>query len=383
MGDYCGLLVLIFVTMKFKDSDFSPSMLHRTEEGYLTGRIRCTCSGVFRYLGTDGEYVRVLRSDTEVGDPSSVMSANSKPVTLQHPKDMVNAGNVKKYEVGFTGTDAEFYDGHLWLTITVTDPNAIEAIEKGEVAAVSMGYDCDLTDNDDPLNNWRGTEYTKEQHNIRYNHLALVYAGRAGESVEIAIGDSIDANFNIKTQRKDNAMRKIQIDSVEYEADEVVINAYKAAQKDSAEKQKAIDTLTAERDAAKALCEQKDKEINALKDAAASIDVKSMVKDRLALEKVADKAGIENAAEMDDGAIKAAVIGKAFDGISLEGKSADYVQAMFDAACSKDFKKDVKVDNSLDGDKITNKDSKDFMSDESVEDSRNAFAKRMRGEGDK
>ena len=168
-----------------KDSSiFEPQLLRRTTEGYLTGRIRVTCAGVFRYLGEDGKtIVRVLRPEYEVGAPESVITANSKPVTLQHPKDMVNAGNVKKYEVGFTGTDAEFDGIDLWITVTITDPKAIEAIEKGEVAAVSMGYDVQSVEvNADPLNNWRGTEYTHIQHDIRYNHLALVYAGRAGES---------------------------------------------------------------------------------------------------------------------------------------------------------------------------------------------------------
>ena len=94
-----------------KDSSiFEPQLLRRTPEGYLTGRIRVTCAGVFRYLGEDGKtIVRVLRPESEVGAPESVITANSKPVTLQHPKDMVNAGNVKKYEVGFTGTQTRAF----------------------------------------------------------------------------------------------------------------------------------------------------------------------------------------------------------------------------------------------------------------------------------
>ena len=46
-----------------KDSSiFEPQLLRRTPEGYLTGRIRVTCAGVFRYLGEDGKtIVRVLR----------------------------------------------------------------------------------------------------------------------------------------------------------------------------------------------------------------------------------------------------------------------------------------------------------------------------------
>ena len=55
---------------------------------------------------------------------------------------------------------------------------------------------------------------------------------------------------------------------------------------------------------------------------------------------------------------------------------------MFDAAVAKGFKKG-QADNTLDADKIVNKDSKEVCSDESVDAARNAFAKSMRGEGDK
>lgn len=121
--------------MNFKDKAiFEAQKLHRTPEGYLTGLIRATCAGVFRYLGEDGKSLdRVLRPETEVGDPESVASANAKPVTLRHPNESVDVENVKKYQVGFTGTDAYFDGIDLWITITVTDPKAIAAIENGEV----------------------------------------------------------------------------------------------------------------------------------------------------------------------------------------------------------------------------------------------------------
>ena len=248
--------------MNFKDkSSFQPQKLHRTPEGYLQGVIRATCAGVFRYLGEDGKTVdRVLRSEAEVGDPESVASANSKPVTLLHPNESVTVENIGKYEVGFTGTDAYFDGIDLWITITITDKKAIEAIESGKVAAVSMGYDvASIEVNEDPLNNWRGTEYNKIQHGIRYNHLALVYAGRAGESVEITVGDSIDEIFNTKNKTggknpaKDSAMKKIVIDGAVYECDEAVAAKVSGLEKqlaDSAVAHKAeVEKLTAEKDA--------------------------------------------------------------------------------------------------------------------------------------
>ena len=356
--------------------------LTTTKEGYLQGRICVTGAGVFKYFGDGGKVLHRLRSVDEVSKATDGL--NGIPITLRHPKELVNTKNFKSVAVGYTGTDASFDGLNNYVTVTITDEEAISAIREGKVKAVSCGYESFINDD---TGTWQGSDYDQVQESIEYNHVALVREGRAGDGVRFRLNDSVelyDGNEFTQTNNKESAMRKIQIDSVEYEADEAVIDAMKKAQQDSAEKQKALDTMTAERDAAKALCDEKDKKIKALEDAAASVDVKSLVKNRLQLEKVADAAGIEKASEMDDKEIKAAVIGKAFGGISLDGKSDDYVQAMFDAACSKGFgEKKPQADNKLDGDKIVNQDSKETFTDESVEASRLALAKRLSGEGDK
>ena len=342
--------------MKFNDkSIFEPQKLHRTPEGYLQGCIRVSCAGVFRYLGEDGKTVeRVLRPESEVGDPVSVASANSKPVTLRHPNESVTVENISKYEVGFTGTDAYFDGIDLWVTITITDKKAIEAIESGKVAAVSMGYDvAEIEVNEDPLNNWRGTEYNKIQHGIRYNHVALVYAGRAGESVEITVGDSIDEIFNnhnnktgAKSSAKDSAMKKLIIDNAAYEVDEAVLDAFNGLQKqlkDNAEASKSelasvtaakdelskkLDAVTAERDTAQAEAKTlKEKQLD-------EATIQKMVDEKIALVDTAKKYGCEVKAEDSSLDIKKAVVSKAFgDKMDLKDKNEVYVQTAFDAAC--------------------------------------------------
>lgn len=342
--------------MNFKDRFlFEPQRLQRTPEGYLTAYIRVSCAGVFRYLGEDGKTVeRVLRPESEVGDPASVMSLNSKPVTLRHPKENVTAENIKKYSVGFTGTDAYFDGIDLWVTITITDPKAIEAVENKEVQAVSCGYDIAVYEtNEDPLNNWRGTEYTKVQHGITYNHVALVYAGRAGESVEIYAGDSVEELFNnhnnktgAKSSAKDSAMKKIIIDGAVYECDEAVAAKVAGMEKqlaDSAAAHKAevekltaekdakaaeLDKVTAERDSAQAEVKTiKEKQL----DGAA---IQKMVDEKIALVDTAKKYGCEVKAEDSALDIKKAVVSKAFgDKMDLKDKNEVYVQTAFDAAC--------------------------------------------------
>ena len=341
--------------MNFKDNVlFEPQKLQRTPEGYLTAYIRVSCAGVFRYLGKDGKTIeRVLRPETEVGAAESVASLNSKPLTLKHPNEQVTTENINKYSVGFTGTDAYFDGIDLWITITVTDPKAIEAIDNKEVRAVSCGYDVDvLEENDNPLNNWRGTEYTKVQHGIRYNHVALVYAGRAGESVEITVGDSIDEIFNTKNKTggknpaKDSAMKKIVIDGAVYECDEAVAAKVSGLEKqlaDSAVAHKAevekltaekdakiaeLDKVTAERDSAQA--EVKTLKEKQLDEAA----IQKMVDEKIALVDTAKKYGCEVKAEDSALDIKKAVVSKAFgDKMDLKDKNEVYVQTAFDAAC--------------------------------------------------
>lgn len=340
--------------MNFKDKSlFEPQKLHRTPEGYLQGVIRATCAGVFRYLGEDGKTVdRVLRSEAEVGDPASVASANSKPVTLRHPNESVTIDNIAKYEVGFTGTDAYFDGIDLWITITITDKKAIEAIESGKVAAVSMGYDvASIEVNEDPLNNWRGTEYNKIQHGIRYNHLALVYAGRAGESVEITVGDSIDEIINTnktgaKASAKDSAMKKIIIDGAVYECDEAVAAKLSGLEKqleDSAVAHKAeLDKVTAEKDAKAAELDKVTAERDAAQAEAKTLKEKQLdeaaiakkVDEKIALVEKAKGYGCEVKAEDSCLDIKKAVIAKAFgDKMDLTDKSEDYVNVAFDSAC--------------------------------------------------
>lgn len=318
--------------------DFEPQKFHRTPEGYLTGLVRVTGAGVFPYIGADGEVVRILRPLSEVGDIESYKTLDSKPVTYNHPDEQVTPDNVKKYEVGFTGTDS-YWDGlNVWVTLTVTERKAIEAMERGDVRAVSCGYETEVTDDS---GNWQGTEYTRKQTAIRYNHVALVKAGRAGDAVRFRVGDSANGKQLLTTTTttavekggKEGNMKKIMIDSVEYDADEKVIDALQAAQKEvkelrdsAAEGKKELDKVTAERDAAQA--EAKKLKDEALDDKA----IQQKVNAKIALLAVAKDAGVEVKAEDSDDSVRVFVIKKVFDGMDLEGKSDDYKLAMFDAA---------------------------------------------------
>lgn len=325
--------------MKLNLNDYQelqPGVLTRTPEGYRTGRLCVTCAGVFPYLAEDGSgnLIKRLRPFDQVMAADSINSLNNKPVTLRHPTEDVTPDNVAKLGVGMSANDAWMDDQmNLWVTITVTDRKAIDAIEAGEVKAISCGYTATLRNE---TGNWHGVEYDQVMTGITYNHIALVLNGRAGDGVQFRVGDSADEFakiFNTKQgdeSPKDDLMKKIMIDSVEYQADEKVIDSLQATQKDLDESKAKIDTLTAERDAAVA---ERDE---AKKNAMTAEQIGAMVDAKVALISKAQGYGAEIKAGDSDDAIKRAVISLAFgDSMSLEGKSDAYVEAAYDLACGK------------------------------------------------
>ena len=211
----------------FRDyKDFDQTVFTRTPEGYLTGKIRVTGAGVFSYRTAEG-LKRRLRPVTEVSAQDSISTLNCKPVTLLHPMEDVSPENAKKLQVGFTANDASWDGLNAYVTMTITDADAIREMLDGHVRAVSCGYDAELYKDS---GNWQGVDYDEVMKNIRCNHIALVREGRAGDGVRFRIGDSSDfdrifcENENARQRAGENTMgRKFIIDGAEYEADEKVI----------------------------------------------------------------------------------------------------------------------------------------------------------------
>ena len=257
---------------------FDVNVLHKTPEGYYQGNVVCTGIGVFRYLDKNKKFVQRLRDVDDV--KAATASINCKPITLQHPNRPVNVENVKDLQVGMTANDATFDGLNNRVTVTITNKDAIDAIDKGEVKAFSMGYKCTVVENDGV---WQGVHHDQQQKDIVYNHLALVTKGRAGDKVNFTVGDSAefadfldmadpedretkptedgneyqdgqpvvvndgkadpDVNLNDNNHNQEQSMKTIQLDGVDYQADEKVIESLQAAQKDAAEKLEMIEKI--------------------------------------------------------------------------------------------------------------------------------------------
>lgn len=344
----------------------------RTPEGYLKGRAVVTSTGVFEYMNADGNITRELRLPEEVFAQDFLKSLCLKPLTFTHPKDKVDATNAKDLAVGMLGENpsgliredgskVESDNYHVAVDIIITDADAIKAVESG-IRALSVGYSCDLVKADDDAR-WCGIPYDYIQKNLRANHVSIVDRGRQGDAAIIRMdalsllnyigekgraGDaamirmfSPDASILVPKEEVvvDNKLRTINLDGVDYQAEDKVIDAFKASATRADELQSKIDALTsdksaleAERDKQKERADTLANELEALKKNHLDADkLPELIKSRVALEKIAEKVGIEKADGMSDMDIMVAVIkAKAPKANPDKLSDAVYVKARFD-----------------------------------------------------
>jgi uncharacterized protein len=307
--------------------DQNTSPLTKTPEGFLVGRVCLTGVGVFNYRQPDGSTLRVLRSHDEV--VKSIASLNLKPITKLHPDEFVNAENAQKLQVGTVGNDVVFDGYNAYATITINSADAVLAVKSKELAALSCGYDCER---EYTPGVWQGVEYDAIQRDIVYNHVALVEEGRAGDSVVLRVGvtDSMDNSSHKPKEAAVPTMKKLTLDGVEREAEAEVIVAFTKANdaaKDANAKltglNEQISKLQAERDALK-------EELKSAKTDDSAIQ--KAVDERVLLLDCARKHAVEVKDSKDVAGIQKALIGKAFPGMSLDGKDAAYLATAFDLA---------------------------------------------------
>ena len=117
----------------------------------------------------DKKVVYVNREAQDVFDEDSLASIKGKPVTLNHPDEMVNSQNFKKYVIGFID-DVRRDGNNIVGDIVINDMEAIEKVLSGELKDLSLGYTAKLVPTGDG---------ELKQTDIVINHLALVSEGRA------------------------------------------------------------------------------------------------------------------------------------------------------------------------------------------------------------
>lgn len=190
--------------------------VRRTRDGYLVADAKIARIGIQNYsageLGlTDrnpGDVIRVYRGEDEVFSTDSMATLAHRPVTVDHPAEMVTAKNWKKYAVGDTGGDVARDGDFIRVPLKVMDQRGIDAIEGGK-RELSVGYFCDLDFT--PGVSPKGEAYDARQTGITGNHLAICTRARAGSSCRI--GDSWEPRDDAPLLG-DRDMKTIMIDGV-------------------------------------------------------------------------------------------------------------------------------------------------------------------------
>lgn len=199
-----------------------------TAEGYMIAK-NCTLArtGVQTYrayeLGLDAEgmdpmrVIRLHRPAEEVFNPTSMASFESKPITIEHPKEAVTADNWADLAKGEARDVCRMGD-MMCSTLLIKSKDAIDAVQSGK-NQLSNGYtfDLDMT----PGTTAQGQAYDGVQRNIRGNHIAIVDAARCGSACRIA--DSQPENQGVNTMAE--ALRKVIVDGIPVEVNDTAAAA--------------------------------------------------------------------------------------------------------------------------------------------------------------
>jgi|GEM_PF-1325049 hypothetical protein len=373
--------------------DLSPmGSVTKTPEGFLQFQAPATRSGIFIYHNEDGSPRRAYRAPAEVFKRESMDSFKGKPIINNHQMGVtpkITADNVKGYQIGAIGENIRRENNLMWVSGTIHDKSGVEAVEGGR-RGLSLAYDSDDIEEHGITED--GLEYDFRQTNIRGNHLAIVDRGRAGDVARIPTMDTADveevldtampgagekkedfisraiakyvkegktqeqaaaiaystwekADSKDKTKHDSSTLSrsrrmKYNLDGCEVDAPESVINALVKARTDYADATGKLTAAQAEAKTLKTNLDTATANLDAAKvelTAAKAVDTEKLIQDginaRVTLLESASL--ICDAAELKDKKpeeVRLAVIKKVFGDMNMDGKSPDYVSAMFDAA---------------------------------------------------
>jgi len=320
--------------------------------GFLYGKARLTRTGVFDYYDKSGNLMREYRSEEEVFDEDSIKSLSMKPIVNDHPSEMVTSDNVNLLQVGSVGEVIDKDGAFLTSNIIITDKDMVDTVlnrkKMGLPTELSCGYNCMIV----PEIGHHDSDgyYTFAQKKIKYNHVAIVDRGRAGDQVRI---------LDKKQQKKEQIMAKVQftrkaikydsltLDQITQVVDEESLNLINILSNKLDEAVYLLNNISAKKDEFQAKYDQANVTITELKTKIDTLnDVNSpiivaMIKERSDVETVAKELGVD-CKDKDIKTIKCDSILALSKNADLKDKSDLYINTRFDAI--KDIVKE-KVNN--------------------------------------
>lgn len=349
--------------------EFNKDALGTDEDsGMLKLMAHISRTGVFVYqkVRPDGtiEILRQLRHPEDVFEDESMASLVGLPVTNEHPSVAVTSENAEDFIVGMSSNvpkkifapvqgDSEDYIEQL---VTFFNKDTIEDITTGKKSELSLGYNLDL---EECAGLWNGVPYNCRQRNIKYNHLSLVKRGRGGRSVKLVL-DGEDTEIEVSGEifvedgeqssfDNNNGGEEMKIfnhDGKEFKVEDDVFSLLNkfAGNLDSSR----LELLAKSKDSDKlqAQCDDLTAKLKVQTDTDDAAEVRKLVKERVALEKSASAVlGTKVALDsLSDREVKELVIKKSHEGLNLDSKSVDYVDARYDLVVES-FNADESVEN--------------------------------------
>jgi hypothetical protein len=333
-------------------------------EGWIRDKPVVTRAGIFTYKTKDGKTIREYRPSEEVFKEDSLATMLGIPVTDNHV-GLVNKNNVDGIVGSVLSPGEKAQDLDVVADVIIHHPTKI-----GDKRELSLAYECEI---DTTPGEYNGERYDCIQKNIKYNSLAVVKRGRAGNA-RLRL-DSTDASSAPFEQEKEMAFVTVRLDDIDYQAAPEVSNALVKAQSNLVDLQKKFDSVEAERDTLVTKVNQHAAEVKAVKD-----NTRNELRARLELEAEATKHAVKFDEDDSDRNIKIKVIDKINPVLKFDGKSDDYVDSAYDLTL--DAVKNKKVSSQKERLDSRNK-TVDDTSGSSAASSREKMLARMRGEDTK
>ena len=288
----------------------------KTDEGFVRDAPIIGRTGILEYRNVDGSIRREYRPPEEAFNVDSLASIRGKPITQLHHGLVTSANYFNSHPVGTVISDGRQDGNNIRADVVIYSLDT-------EDRELSCGYQTELEET--PGVTEDGQHYDAIQRNIRYNHLAIVPRGRAGNA-------RLNMDGNQSIEEVETMSTKIKMDNgIEYEVPAEVKVAYDAMVEKADATKKDLDAMTAKFDSATAEIEKLKSDAEKQEaDFKAKFD--EAVKTTIELRSIAQKHGIEKADEMSNEEIKKAVVAKVHPNLNLDGKSAEYIEVAFDLA---------------------------------------------------
>ncbi|MEP9376197.1 DUF2213 domain-containing protein [Aquabacter sp. CN5-332] len=312
-------------------------------DGTLVADARVARTGIQLYAGhevgkPEMSVVRVYRPAEEVFSVDARASFAHRPLTNDHPKELVTAANWKALAVGHTVDEVTIDGNRLRVPLLVSDSAAIEDVQGGK-QELSAGYTCNLdwTAGTTP----EGESFDAVQRDIRANHIAIVQRGRAGSECRIGDADlhtwgAAPLTIDQKDQTMPDNLRTVVVDGLSVQTTDQGAQAIEKLTKDRDDARKALSDAQAEH--AKALA-AKDADL-AKKDAALDAEKAKVLSDADLDKRVAARAALVTVAKaiakdvktdgLSDAGIRKAVVTAVLGDAAVAGKAEAYIDARFE-----------------------------------------------------